>query len=211
MKVVYVPGLSVTKENLQKVKEVLKEGNIEIEPLISDYLSIARMSKQDIERTIMNRLDCIEEANDDTHLLCHSMGCNLGVLASKHPSVGSITFVSPEFRKVTRKEQKEIEQIRKEKYSEEKEESVKRDLQEQLLLVGLFLKSRKWALKELHQVEIPTMVVYSEGDKFVSRKGIKEIGDRFTRKIMLETSFHNPFLSKEGKTLVKKYRNYIGG
>ena len=55
------------------------------------------------------------------------------------------------------------------------------------------------------------MVVYSEGDPFVSRKGIDEIGDEITRKIVMETSNHNPLLSEVGPTLVKRYRHYIGG
>jgi len=211
VKVIYIPGMSITKEELKKIRMVFSEGGIQIEPLISDYLSIAKMSKHNIERTIMDRIDSISE-EDDTHLLCHSMGCNFGVLASNHPMVQSITLISPEFRRATKKEREEIIAISATKYQNEVLEKVtKRTISEQLLLVGLFLRSRKWALKELVKVEVPMMVVYSEGDPFVSRKGIDEIGDEITRKIVMETSNHNPLLSEVGPTLVKRYRHYIGG
>ena len=55
------------------------------------------------------------------------------------------------------------------------------------------------------------MIVYSEGDHFVSKSGIERL-EKMSESIdtiTLETSYHNPFMSDKGKVLTKKINEFI--
>lgn len=211
MEKIYIPGMSVTRKEEGKIKEIFRDAGMPVEFLTNEYLFLSKMSKNKIKRFIMERIDFINNHHDGVHLICHSMGCNLGVIASSHSNVESLTLISPEFGSTTRLERQEILERTSKKYQYEQKEALPaRSLGEQLLLVGLFLRSRRWALKELSSVEVPMRVYYSEGDPFVSSEQIRKIGDFTTKKIMLETSKHNPLLSEKGPELVKTLKRYYG-
>lgn len=211
MEKIYIPGMSITKEEEAKIKKVFRENGMPVQFLINDYSFLAKMGKKEFYEFVRDRINFIRVYDEGVHLICHSMGCNLGVIASSHLNVQSLTFISPEFSTTTRRERQEILKRASEKYQHEKKEVLPtRSLGEQLLLVGLFLRSRRWALKELSNIDVPIRVYYSEGDPFVSREEIRKIGDFTTQKIMLETSNHNPLLSEKGPELVKKIKQYYG-
>ena len=211
MEKIYIPGMSVTRKEEGKIKKIFRDTGMPVEFLTNEYLSLSKMSKNNIQKFIMERINFISHRHDVVHLICHSMGCNLGVIASGHTNVESINFIYPEFSSPTRLERQAILEVASQKYQHEQKESLKaRSLGEQLLLVGLFLRSRRWALKELSSVEIPMRVYYSEGDPFVSSEEIRKIGDFTTKKIMVETSYHNPLLSEKGPMLVKQLKRYYG-
>ncbi|MCI9233634.1 MAG: hypothetical protein HFH08_03425 [Bacilli bacterium] len=211
MEKIYIPGMSVTREELQKITDLFRSQKMPVVPFTNEYLFLSKMSKNNIRKLIMERIDFICHRHDGVHLICHSMGCNLGVIASSHPCVESLTLISPEFGSTTRLEKKEILERTSQKYQQEQIETFPtRSLGEQLLLVGLFLRSRSWALKELSHIDVPIRVYYSEGDPFVSREEIRKIGDFTTKKIMVETSNHNPLLSEKGPELVKMIKRYYG-
>lgn len=126
----------------------------------------------------------------------------MGALVTDYLNVKNIAFVSPEFMFSSKKERLEIQKLVQQKYVDELPFVIEsKSILDRLLLVGLFLRSRRSALQALSNLEVPIMVVYSEGDPFVSRKGIQALG---TVEVMVETSHHNPFMSNEGKPLVKK-------
>ncbi len=211
MEKIYIPGILGNRDELHDIEKLFKEQNMSVVSLSKGDLFFSKMNQNDIRKFIMQRIDYISRTHDGVHLICHSMGCNLGVIASEHPSVESLTLVSPEFKCTSRLERKKILRETSEKYQHESSQNLSaKPLGEQLLQVGLFLRSRRWALKKLSSVPVPIQVFYSEGDPFVSKRGLDQVFGKGTRKIMVGTSNHNPFLSEKGPELVKRLKWYYG-
>lgn len=211
MEKIYIPGMSISVEEEAKLKRLFKEEGMPVQFLTNEYLFLAEMSKKNIRNFIMKEIDFTRNHYEGVHLICHSMGCNLGIIASEHPDVQSLTLISPELKATSKLERERIITETLEKYQhEQKEKPPVRPLGEQLLLVGLFLRSRKWALKSLKDVDVPIQVFYSEGDPFVSRESVDKTFDCMTRIMKIETSNHNPLLSEKGPELVKQLKRYYG-
>ncbi len=211
MKNLYIPGMNSSAEEYEKVKQLFKEEGLSLERLLENYLAISRMSKNDVIYTLVKKLDELS-AYQDTTLICHSMGCNLGFLGARHPAVKKMVLISPEIYASTKEEKKCARELKQMKYQDETERKIKfRSLSAHLYLVGLFLRSRKWALQSLNDFKKPIMIVYSEGDHFVSKSGIERL-EKMSESIdtiTLETSYHNPFMSDKGKVLTKKINEFI--
>lgn len=197
--------MNTTHQEFLQVQKLFLEDGLSLKGLLDDHLYFSKMTKSKIVDDLEKRVLDYSDGND-VNLICHSMGCNFGALIGRHPSVKKIVFISPEFVSSSRKERSFIKSNTSQKYADEIPMVMDpKPISERLLLVGLFLRSRRWALQELYNIEIPVMVVYSEGDPFVFR----EFSWSNAKEVMVETSYHNPFMSKEGKQLVKKIRDFL--
>ena len=162
------------------------------------------MSKEEITEDLINRLPKDERIK----LVCHSMGCNYGLLvANNMNNIEHITFVSPEFEKMTSSDYESI--VTFPRPMDHRPNKMKFGINK-LKNIMAFVKSSKWSRSELKRFlitkDIPTLIFYSTGDGFVSRKQFEDMYEldniNFQR---FDTNNHNPLLeNNKSVELIKK-------
>lgn len=192
MKTYYIRGLAKTILADNDIKTKFIKNDISSTFLIDDYTIYTNKSKEEIISDLCSKID----TTDDINIVCHSMGCNFGILlANRLDNVKSIVFVSPEFEDVTREEKKLIEPSIN---SEEVDYGNDISFLDKLKSIKLFLKSKKWIKDELDLFKnrnITTSIIYSKGDKFVSRRIINELSELDNiNSYMIDSNSHNPLL-----------------
>lgn len=195
-KVFYLKGLSSDEEELKYLMEKFRKNDIDLIPLVTDYKDISGSSKYELVRFLSDMIGVFKEG--EVNIICHSMGCNIGLLlANSLDNIDHLIFISPEFIPITKTEQKFIvESTRESKYKSKKSRISISKIKSLLL----FLKSKKWVneeLKDFLHKNIDTSVIYSKGDKYVSRNQI----DRLSRVSSIEcyeidSNNHNPLLEE---------------
>jgi hypothetical protein len=204
MKVYYLKGMSSNQDELDYLKMKFEEEGMELIPLVDNYANYSKMSKEEIKEDLINRLPKDEKIN----LVCHSMGCNYGLLAANNMNnIEHITFVSPEFEQVTSSDYETI--VHSTIPMDHKPNKMKFGINK-LKNIMAFVKSSKWSRLELHRFLItkdtPTLIFYSTGDEFVSRKQFEDMYEfdniSFQR---FDTNNHNPLLeNNKSVKLIKK-------
>ena len=198
MKAFYLKGLSTTKKEFDYIYSKLSYEDIELVPLVSNYAELSKLSKDKIIDYFKDKIK--DSGEEKINLICHSMGCNFGLLlASNMDNINSITLISPEFETVTKEEQAEIEPSSRESINEG--ENTPMSLAK-LKSILLFIKSKKWVSEEMENFinkGIKTSILYSKGDKFVSRKMIHRLSklDNISE-FEMDTNNHNPLLEDVG-------------
>ena len=198
MKAFYLKGLSTTVKEFEYIYSKFSYGDVELVPLIDSYVDLSKLSKEKIIEYLKEKINASGEEN--INLICHSMGCNFGLLlASNIDNINSVVFVSPEFENVTKEEQSQIEpSSRQTAYVTE---NMPMSLAK-LKSILLFLKSKKWVNEEMKNFinkKIKTSIIYSKGDKFVSRKIIHKLSEQENiNEYEVDTNNHNPLLEDVG-------------
>ena len=204
MKVYYLKGMSSNQDELDYLKMKFENEGMELIPLVDNYAMYSKMSKDEIEADLISRLPKDEKIN----LVCHSMGCNYGLLlANKLINIYHITFVSPEFESMTSSDYEAIDPSPRP--MDHKPNKMKFGINK-LKNIMAFVKSSKWSGIELKRFLItrdtPTLILYSSGDGFVSRKQFEDMYEfdniSFHR---FDTNNHNPLLeNNKSVELIKK-------
>lgn len=204
MKVYYLKGMSSDKDELDYLKMKFENEGMELIPVIDNYANYSKMSKEEITEDLINRLPKDERIN----LVCHSMGCNYGLLvANNMNNIEHITFVSPEFEKMTSSDYESI--VTFPRPMDHRPNKMKFGINK-LKNIMAFVKSSKWSRSELKRFlitkDIPTLIFYSTGDGFVSRKQFEDMYEldniNFQR---FDTNNHNPLLeNNKSVELIKK-------
>jgi|GEM_PF-2338680 len=198
MRVVYLKGLSTNEEEIDFIKKKFESEGIYFTNLVEDYSEFFGKSKEDICKIIEQRIYNLTWLSDPVTLVCHSMGCNYGLLLLD-PSlqISNTVFISPEFKKITKEER---DQIVESSNAITKEPSQMKFGVNKLMNIYAFIQSSKWVDKALanylnsNKIN-PTTILYSKGDKYVSREVINMMSVYDNVKTYeIDTNNHNPLL-----------------
>ena len=215
MKYLYLKGMSTTKEEFEIIKDKFMENGMELINLVDDYADFYGMRENEIKKELIKR---INSYTGDKCLICHSMGCNFGVIVAPHiRRLAKIMFISPEWKDVTKEEQRLILPSSNEtKYpSHQQPLSINK-----IKNITVFVKSKN--LYQKNKIENKTMfnylflsdlckdIFYSKGDKFVSRKEIESLSAFENVNVFeIDTNNHNPILETDDIVLrAKEILNY---
>lgn len=200
MKVVYLKGLSTNKEELDFIKNKFESEGIHFINLVDDYSEFYNKSKEEVCEIIGQRIHNLTWQSEPVTLVCHSMGCNYGLLVGPNPLflIKNVVFISPEFKKITKEERDNIV---------ESTNAITREPAQmkfginKLKNIRTFIQSSKWvdgALDNYLNSEIGpkfTTILYSKGDKYVSREIINKMAEcRNIKSYEVDTNNHNPLL-----------------
>ena len=192
MKTFYLKGMSTTKEEFEFINKKFNDYGIDLELLCDDYSKYASHGKY----FILKDLICKLPVNEDVNLVCHSMGCNYGVLLSGFSSsIKSITLVSPEFERPSKEE---VSKVVESTNITMHEPSIMPFGINKILNIASFIRSNEWldeAFSMYVSREIPTTIIYSKGDKYISRDAIYRLASfSNVRSYEIDTNNHNPML-----------------
>jgi len=200
----YIKDLSTTEEELKKIRDNFLKSEIEIEIIIPSYSKVWMCSKEELILKMQEVIGNQEEVN----LICHSMGCNLGVILAKRiKRLNKVILVSPEFVPISELEKLDIALKYPGNLEDTKEEKL---TLKKIKAIILFLRTRKWALEEITDFLTMnnTLIVYSKGDRYVSQKYIKELTNKSNiTAVSIDSSYHNPLLNN--KESIEKIKRYI--
>ena len=197
MKVVYLKGMSTNEEELSFIKDKFNSNGIEFINLVDDYSEFFGKSTNEIWTILGQRIDDITWQTEPVTLVCHSMGCNYGLLLAATPLllIKNVIFISPEFKKITKDEQDKIVESVNDITKEPSR--MKFDINKVKNLAA-FIKSRKWVPSFLNiYLNHPsfTTILYSKGDKYVSREIINTMSEYDNiNSYEIDINNHNPLL-----------------
>ena len=198
MKVVYLKGFSTNNEELEFIKNKFNDNNIDFINLVNNYSEFYNKSKEEIWTILAKRIHNITWQTEQVTLVCHSMGCNYGLLFNDGLSlIKNVIFISPEFEKITKEEKAKIEKSTRKITKEPSHMSFNI---KNLKNLSAFMTSVKWIPEQLEYYlnngGTPfTTILYSKGDKFVSRRIIKKMSEYDNiNSYEIDTNNHNPLL-----------------
>lgn len=203
----YLKGLSTTPEELKIIKNNFSTQGVDLTTICSKYSEIYMFSKKKIQDYAESFVLKNNEAGTPINLVCHSMGCNLGLLASsKISNLNKLVLISPEFRKPTNEEQ---DRILVSFPNQENEVNSKMALPEKLKSFILYLRTQGWNDSEITKViaeKCDISLLYSKGDRFVSQEAIHNLTNKYPKinEYGIDSSRHNPLLTTEGVKAVVK-------
>ena len=152
--------------------------------------------------------------NRPINLICHSMGCNLGILAAdKSKKINKIILISPEFGEYSPKEQ---EQIKYEKIHPniqtaygENQPQINSNMLKSLIL---FKKSKQLATATIEKINIPILIIYSKDDTFIPKNYLNDLKARKEniKLATIDTKLHNPLISQtHNQKTIRLIKNYL--
>ena len=204
----FLKGMSSSKEELEQIIQQFKRVNMPLEILFDEYKDLSGITPEDIEKEIDKRIDKTSRIN----LICHSLGCNLGVIYAarkQHDSnVKKLILVSPEIVQTSLLERSKI----KKAYRGEPEilEPDSKSLKEKLELLRLYMQTAKQAQKDIQRLikmEQSILVLNSVGDPYVSQEYLKKSFDRADKILVktLDSPNHNPLLKNDDNCVGQIY------
>lgn len=200
MKVVYLKGLSTNEEELSFIKDKFNSKDIEFINLVDDYSEFFNKSKEEVWKILGQRIHDITWQTEPITLVCHSMGCNYGLLLASSPLllIKNVIFISPEFEKITKEEQDKIVESTN---GITKEPSQMNFGINKIKNLFAFIESSKWIPEVLssylNKESNPnfTTILYAKGDKYVSREIINAMSEyNNINSYEIDTNNHNPLL-----------------
>lgn len=206
----YLKGLSATDNELNSIEQKFDNMGLKLYPVGINYEELYKKNEIRAFNCLNNDIyynhgifPCMP---NKINLICHSMGCNLGVtFANLNNNVGKLVLISPEITKISNEEKEAIIQNRKNSniYTPKK---TKLNLQK-IKSIILFLKSQKWAEKniiELLEKNIDILCIYSNGDEFVSQNYIHQLANHpNVSEYEVDSNNHNPLLDNDDKVYDK--------
>ena len=194
MRAYYLKGLETTIEDFEYICTKFEEKGIYLTLLEYDYSKFFKLSTDEIVESLKSRISM----DQDISLICHSAGCNFGLLlANSLPNVKNVAFISPLFDEVTKAEKKAVTLSKNE--TSYKTTPSKFGIKK-LKNIFVFLKSKKWVPIELSRYihsDINTIILYSKGDRYISRSILYSMAKLDNIDIAeLDCNSHNPVLEE---------------
>ena len=209
-------GFSYSKENFELMKNRLENNGI---PNVVDFGPYNVYENMEDEELISLLCENFDKLGDNTNIICHSMGCNLGLILAKERSskIKKAVFLSPELQKTTRRE-KRVAKLRilhgltpTNDFSVER--PVNMGILAKLKLYKVFKQTQKLALESLDNMpKIDSLVIYGIADKFVSHAGAEELIHVLdAHSVQAWTSQHNILLSGIGDRTAEDISKFLNG
>jgi len=209
MKNLFIPGVQATSDDFELIQKLFQSEKISVECLLPNHSIVNKLNKETLIDELYKKIDLERE---EVTLICHAAGCNIGIMLSTHLAVQKLILISPEVFHLSKKEKAEIKKESQEKYGSEISDSENGELSflDKAILNHQLSKTRKWALEELEKVDIPSVIIYSEGDYHISKVGVECLATELEAEtISLESNEHNPLIGEQGKKLVKQMKVFL--
>ncbi len=200
----YLKGLSTNNQELNEIRKLFKENGLDFTVVFNNYGNLPMRTETDLKVAIQDKLRESNPMGQQANLICHSMGCNLGVLAAADSKkIKSLVLISPEFGEYSPEELKQIEKDeinlnRPRAYGEQEIKNNKNNLKSLLL----FKKTKLLASIAIEKVNVPTLIIYPKDDNFIPKTYLNDLVNRKDN-IKLQTvptKYHNPLVKGNCKT-----------
>lgn len=211
----YLKGLSTNNDELDKIRNLFKKYGLDFTVVFDNYSQLPLRSTGALKVAIDDKIRRCNPMGQKVNLICHSMGCNLGVIAAERSKkIKSLILISPEFGEYSEKEMKKIEneELNLNNPREYGELEVKNNANKIKSLI-VFQKTKPLATAAIEKIQVPTLIIYSKDDLFIPKEYLNGLSDRKDNiKIAtLNTKFHNPLVNGRNKSktmrLIQKHIN----
>ena len=167
--------------------------------------------------SVTNEKEIYLTNEEEVNLICHSMGCNFGLILAKERSakINSMVLLSPELQSPSKTETA-VSKIRAahmpeyDNYNISKPEKIK--FLQKLSLYNLFEQTKKIANKNRENLTIRSLIIYPYADIYTSQTGaIKLADDLKCHYLEMYTKHHNILLSSSGNDtarIISKFLKY---
>ena len=203
----YFKGLSTNNAELNQIRELFKTHNLDFTALYDDYGTLPLLLKHKLKMTLDDRINERNPMGQNFNLICHSMGCNLGVIAAEHSKkIKSMVLISPEFGEYSDEEKIIMENVNKNNSGVR----TKLDVSKVKSFI-LFKKTQPIASVIIERINVPTLIIYSKDDPFIPKDYLNDLADRKDNieLSIIDTNEHNPLLNEDSKSsvmrLIKKH------
>ena len=209
----YLKGLSTDNQELSEIKDSFNDNGLSFTNVFDSYSNLAALSKNAIQAEVDEKIRRANPTMQNVNLICHSMGCNLGVLAAEQSKkIKSLVLISPEFGEYSTKEKRKIEEANihptfQRQYGE-KETKIS---SEKIRSIIVFNRTKPWATLAIEKVDIPVLIIYSKDDTFIPKEYLENLAKRKDN-VEIETinsKLHNPLTSLDHKNkTIKLIKNF---
>lgn len=199
----YLKGLSTDNQELSEIRDSFNDNGLSFTNVFDSYSNLATLSKNAIQAEVDEKIRRANPTMQNVNLICHSMGCNLGVLAAEQSKkIKSLVLISPEFGEYSTKEKRKMEEANihptfQRQYGE-KETKISSD---KIRLIIVFNRTKPWATLAIEKVDIPVLIIYSKDDTFIPKEYLENLAKRKDN-VEIETinsKLHNPLTSLDHK------------
>ena len=210
----YLKGLSTDNEELNNIRNLFKEYSLDFTTVFDNYGDLPITSNKDLLVAVNDKLRESNPMGQQTNLICHSMGCNLGVIAAEDSKkIKSMVLISPEFGEYSDKELKQIEkdEINIKSSRPYGELEAKNNLNTLKSLI-IFNKTKPLATTAIEKIDGPTLIIYSQDDNFIPKAYLQNLAERKDNidVATIPTKYHNPLLrGKEESNPMKLIKNQL--
>lgn len=203
----YFKGLSTDNTELNQIRHLFKQNNLDFTAAFDDYSTLPLMSNQKLKIALDDKIRETNPMGHNLNLICHSMGCNLGVIAAEHSKkIKNMILISPEFGKYSEKEEKQMESASKNNKGTHNKLSVSKAIS-----FIIFKKTQPIASMAIEKINVPTLIIYSKADPFIPKDYLNNLADRKSNIEIatIDTDQHNPLTDKDSQAktmhLIKKH------
>lgn len=200
----YLKGLSTNNEELDKIRNLFKKYGLDFANVFDNYAELPIKTNDALKVSIDDKFRKCNPMGQKVNLICHSMGCNLGVIATERSKkIKSLILISPEFGEYSEKEMEKIENenINLNNPREFGELEVKNNANKIKSLI-VFQKTKLLAATAIEKIKVPTLIIYSKDDLFIPQDYLNDLANRKDniKLATLNTKFHNPLVNGRNKS-----------
>lgn len=196
----YYKGLLTDVNELDEIKRFFKENNVSLTPVFENYATLPLTSIKNLNAALQDKFREANPMGQQANLICHSMGCNLGVLTTiKTPKVKKLVLISPQFGNYT---EEELDKQKNEKiksplqrpYGEQKTKTNN----DKIKSLIVFNKTQQLAKVAIEKINVPTLIIYSKDDAFIPKEYLQDLSERKDNITLatIDTKMNNPLTHK---------------
>jgi pimeloyl-ACP methyl ester carboxylesterase len=210
----YLKGMNTTKKDLNVLIRKFENENVILTPLYESYNNLHFQNQNTLEKTLQEKIKLYNFNQHGINLICHSMGCNLGtIIAENTDEIDKLVLLSPEFFCPKNDEKKAILKLRENNnlYGE----TLKNELFPfsifQIKDFLLFKQTQPLAKAAIEKVTKPTLIIYSQGDPYVSTRYMRYLSvQQNIESYTIASCNHNPVLAeKEGQKVLTLIKDFL--
>lgn len=210
----YFKGLSTDNQELEKIRSMFKENDLRFTNVFYSYEGLPLFSKEKLNAAIDDEVRRSNPIGQDVNIICHSMGCNLGILnAEKSSKVKKMVLISPEFGEYSKKEKRIIEEAKTHPSIQrpfgEKSKKISGETAKSIIL---FNRTKPWATLALERVNVPILIIYSKDDIFIPKEYLHRLANRKDNVEIeiINSKLHNPLTSIDhGSKTMSLIKNHL--
>ena len=204
----YFKGLYTEAQELNKIKNNFENNGLSCSLVFDNYSNLPLLSKNELNAAIDKQVRRCNPIGQNINIICHSMGCNLGVLhAEKSTKIKKIVLISPEFGEYSKKEKYNLSIIQTP--FGEKNPKLNGDAAKSLII---FKRTKPYATLAIERINVPVLIIYSKDDELIPKEYLKNLSKRKDniKLFSLNSKLHNPLASKDhGPKTMKLIKNFL--
>ena len=210
----YLKGISTDNQELEQIRNLFKENELDFTNVFNSYSNLAALSKNSLKAEIDEQIRKCNPTMQNINLICNSVGCNIGSIeAERSNQIKNLILISPEFGEYTPKEKAKLEKennfpLLKTPFGEEK----LKINSDQIRSLIVFNRTNSWATLAIERINIPILIIYSKDDTFIPKEYLHDLNNRKPNvKIKtIDSKLHNPLTSSVHKQqTINIIKNYL--